>query len=94
MIAMLDTKIPELNDEFNLERFDNEILLYSVVDTRAVYLNETAFLVYGMCNSGKTVGEIIALLEEAYPDQKDTIREDVAAAINTLTENGALHFRD
>jgi hypothetical protein len=94
MIAMLDTKIPEVNDEFKLERFDNEILLYSVIDTRAVYLNETAFLVYGMCGSGQTVGEIIVLLQQAYPDHKDSIREDVTAAINTLVENGALHLQD
>ena len=91
---MLDTKIPTVNSEFKLERFDNEILLYSVTDTTAVYLNETAFLVYGMCSSGQTIGEIIALLEEAYPDQKSTIRADVTAALDQLIDNGALLLND
>lgn len=87
---MLDAQTFKLNTEFSLERFDNEILLYSPTDTRAIYLSETAFLVYGMCSSGKSVGDIIACLEEAYPDQKQTIREDVAAAIDQLLDNGAL----
>lgn len=91
---MFDTQIPTVNSEFKLERFDNEILLYSVTDTTAVYLNETAFLVYGMCSSGQTIGEIIALLEDAYPDQKPTIRTDVTAALNQLIDNGALLLND
>jgi hypothetical protein len=91
---MLDTQIPKVNNEFKLERFDNEILLYSVTDTTAVYLNETAFLVYGMCSSGRNIGEIIALLEEAYPDQKHTIRADVTAALDQLIDNGALFLND
>ena len=91
---MLDTQIPTVNREFKLERFDNEILLYSVTDTTAVYLNETAFLVYGMCSSEQTIGEIIALLEEAYPDQKPTIRADVTTALNQLIDNGALLLND
>ena len=91
---MFDTQIPTVNKEFKLEQFDNEILLYSITDTTAIYLNETAFLVYGMCGSGKTVGEIIALLEEAYPDQKDTIRDDVNTALVQLTDNGSISFND
>jgi hypothetical protein len=91
---MLDTQISTVNSEFKLERFDNEILLYSVAGTTAVYLNETAFLVYGMCSSGQTIGKIIALLEEAYPDQKPSIRADVTAALNQLIDNGALLLND
>lgn len=91
---MKDTQTPVLNDAFKLEKFDNEILLYSVTDTRAVYLNDTASLVYGMCASGQSVGEIIALLEEAYPEQKDTIRNDVTAALQQLVENDAVTLHD
>lgn len=91
---MLDTQIPTVNSEFQLERFDNEILLYSVADTTAVYLNETAFLVYGMCNSGQTIGKIIALLEEAYPNEKATIRADVTTALEQLLDNGAVLLND
>lgn len=87
---MDDACIPTMNAEYKLEKFDNEILLYSVTDTKAVYLNETACMVYGMCNSGQTIGQIIALLEEAYPEQKTTIREDVGETIRQLIQDGAL----
>ncbi len=87
---MNDACIPTPNAEYALERFDNEILLYSVTDTKAVYLNETACMVYGMCNSGQTIGQIITLLEEAYPEQKTTIRQDVCEALQQLIQDGAL----
>lgn len=87
---MDDYQIPHINSDFKLERFDNEILLYSVIDSTAVYLNETAFLVYGMCASGQSIGEIITLLEEAYPEQKDTIRQDVLSSLEQLIDNGAV----
>lgn len=91
---MKDSQIPVLNEAFKLEKFDNEILLYSVSDTRAVYLNDTATLVYGMCSAGRNVGEIIAMLEEAYPDDKAAIRIDVTAALHQLVDNGAIVLHD
>ena len=91
---MLDTQIPIQNSDFTLEQFDDEILLYSITDTRAIYLNNTAFLVYGMCGSGQSIGEIISLLEEAYPEQRDTIRGDVIAALEQLRQIGALTLND
>ena len=91
---MKDSQIPVLNEAFKLEKFDNEVLLYSVTDTRAVYLNDTASLVYGMCSSGNSIGEIIALLEDAYPEDKAAIRGDVTLALNQLVENGAVILND
>jgi len=82
-----DSHIPVLNSEFILEKFDNEILLYSVAGTTAVYLNETGYLVWCLCNENRPIGKIIALLEEAYPEQRRYIRDDVIAVINSLAEN-------
>ncbi len=79
-----------LNPEFKVEKFDNEILLYAVSNTSGIYLNETAYLVWEMCAQEQTVEEIITLLEDTYPLQKETIREDVSAAITSLVEYGAL----
>ncbi len=79
-----------LNPEFKVEKFDDEILLYAVSNTSGVYLNETAYLVWEMCSQDQSVEEIITLLEETYPLQKETIRGDVTAAIESLVEYGAL----
>ncbi len=91
---MHDSQIPILASGFELEEFDDEILLYSATSTKAIYLNKTAYLVYGMCDSVKTVGEIIALLEKAYPDQRDSIRNDVIAVLTQLQANEMLSFND
>jgi len=79
-----------LNSEFKAEKFDNEILLYAVSKAQGVYLNETAYLVWEMCGQNNSVEEIIALLEEAYPLQRESISGDVEAAIDSLVETGAL----
>ena len=91
---MIDSKIPKINPEFKVENFDNEILLYNSSDTKAVYLNETAYLLWEICKNKKTVGDIIQLLEEEYPDQKDYIRKDVLTAMQTLVDSGAVTFDD
>ncbi len=90
MVIMEYSQKFNLNPEFKVEKFDDEILLYAVSNTSGVYLNETAYLVWGMCSQDQTVEEIITLLEETYPLQKTTIRGDVTAAIESLVEYGAL----
>jgi len=79
-----------VNPAFKVERFDNEILLYAVSSTTGVYLNETAYLVWEMCTQGHSVGEILTLLEEAYPRQQTAIPGDAVAAIESLVDSGAL----
>lgn len=78
------------NPDFTLENFGNEILLYSVIGARAIYLNDTAFLLYRACGAGQSTGEIIAQLEAAYPEQQATIRDEVITALNQLVESGVL----
>ncbi len=90
MVIMEYSQKFNLNPEFKVEKFDDEILLYAVSNTSGVYLNETAYLVWEMCSQDQTVEEIITLLEETYPLQKETIRGDVTAAIESLVEYGAL----
>ncbi len=91
---MIDSKIPVPNSEFKVEKFDNEILLYAPADTKAVYLNETAYLIWQICGNNRTIGNIIQLLKEEYPGQEDSIRDDVITAIKILVESGALILVD
>lgn len=80
----------EINTLFQVEKFDNEILLYSVSKAEGVYLNETAYLVWEMCSKDNSIQEIITLLEEVYPNQKEAIQKDVISTIESLVNNGAL----
>lgn len=87
---MKSTQKFTLNPDFATEIFEDEILLYAVATGKGVYLNKTAGLVREMCGNGQTVEEIIALLEDAFPEQKDTIPIDVETAVQALLKNGAL----
>lgn len=85
--------VPHPNDDFNLEEIDNELLLYHPARTRAVYLNQTAALVWQLCDSERSVGEIVSLLEEHYPDSA-TIRNDVENTLRDLADNGAIDIKE
>jgi len=87
---MKDLRKFNLNPDFKTEEFENEVLLYAVSTGKGVYLNKTAGLVRGMCGTGSSVEEIIILLEEAFPEQKNDIRHDVETAVEALLAHGAL----
>lgn len=91
---MKDDQTPTVNADFTLENFDNEILLYSVEKTKAVYLNETAHLIWRLCSENLSVGEMITLLESKYPEQKDTIGNDILLTLQTLKDNGVISFQE
>ncbi len=79
-----------LNSDFSVESFDNEILLYSIRDSKGIYLNETAYIVLELCMKNQHVEKIIMLLEKTFPQQKAEIRGDVIKTIMSLIENGVL----
>ncbi len=83
-----------LNSDFQVEKFENEILLYAVSSGNGVYLNETACLVWEMAERGHSQEEMTAMLEEAFPEQKSVIGKDVAAALDALLSQGALLYAE
>lgn len=85
--------IPHPNIEFTLEEIDDELLLYHPAKTKAVYLNETAALVWQLCDSKRSVSEIVSLLEENYPESEH-IKTDVETTLSQLASNGAVEFKE
>ena len=84
--------IPHPNTEFSLEEIDDELLLYHPAKTRAVYLNATAALVWQLCDSKRSVSDIVTLLQENYPESED-IRTDVENTLQELSDNGAVEIK-
>jgi coenzyme PQQ biosynthesis protein PqqD len=90
---MNQESIPLPNADFNLEEIDNELLLYHPARTRAVYLNQTAALVWQLCDSERSVAEIVSLLEEHYPES-ETVKDDVESTLKQLADNGAIDIQE
>ncbi len=82
--------IPTPKKGCQLEEFDDELVLYDMESTQAIYLNETAALVFRLCDGNRTAGEIETLLKEAYPETAEAIETDVPKVLGNLADAGAI----
>ncbi len=83
----MDTsKIVVVEPGYLLERMDNEITVYHPTLATSLYLNETGALIWELCDGVRSVSEVIAILAELYPEQREQIADDVRALIRRLLE--------
>lgn len=66
------------------EELDGEAVVYDRVGKRAIYLNETATVVWKLCNGRRTVADISTLLSKEYPESAADIESDVSEAIDRM----------
>ena len=83
---------PRHKPNYRLEKLDEEILLSHPATTKTIYLNETASLIWQLCDGRRTTGEIAALLQEAFLDADGTIAEEVDVTLQSLLEHDAIEF--
>ena len=89
---MSDERIPIQRYLFAFEEMDDEGLLYHEGLKKTIYLNETATIIWKLCDGTRTVKEIIDLLNQVYADTGETVDADVTSAIAALAAEGALRF--
>ena len=82
--------IPIPAPDVKVETIEGEVLLYHPRNTRAIYLNATAAVIWGLCDGRRCVREIVAMIEESYPDAGNGLAEDVLATLAQLRDNGVL----
>ena len=82
--------VPVPAAEVESEIVDTEVMLYHPAQTRAIYLNATAALVWGLCDGRRSAREIVRLIGEGYPEAGDALAEQVLTTLNHLKENGVL----
>ncbi len=85
-------RIPRRTPDYRLEQLDNELLLYHAGKTTALYLNETASMIWQLCDGQRSDREITDLLSEAFPEVGGTVAVDVETALRRLEEEGAIEF--
>ena len=86
--------VPKINPDYLVEQFDNEVVLFTVSGGEVIALNQTAHVVWRLCQEGVTVGEMIRLLAETYPDQAGEIKDDVIAALQTMVKHRIITLAD
>ncbi len=83
---MNTTKTVILEPGYLLERIDNEITVYHPTLTTSLYLNETGALIWELCDGVRPISEVIDILVELYPENREQIANDVKALVGRLLE--------
>lgn len=90
--ATIQERVPTQVQHFLLERLDEDILLYHPGMTKTIRLNETASLVWDLCDGTRSVREIAVLLSETCPEDAPQILEDIETTLRRFAEEGAVEF--
>ena len=81
---------PRRRADYRLEEMDGELLLFDPNEKKVLYCNETAALVWQLCDGERSVTEMTELLVESFPEASDTIPNDVRETLHLLAEHGAI----
>ncbi len=86
----LITLHPKQCTGFLIEQMDGETVLLHPGKNIIVHANETAALIWQLCDGNNTEQDIIKILSSAYPESRDRIARDVPETIQRLRAQGAL----
>ena len=81
---------PRATSGYVIEELDGELLLFHPSSEIILHTNQTAALVWRLCNGEHNVAEIVALLGDAYPEASADIASDVPALLLELAGQGAI----
>jgi pyrroloquinoline quinone biosynthesis protein D len=87
---MTPSCVPKQAFGFFVEEMEGENLLYRLGTHKAIHLNETATLIWKLCDGSRTVQDIVDLLKQEFPDSEADIAVDVREAVELLAGEGAL----
>jgi hypothetical protein len=87
---MYELNRPFRKPEFIFQNLDNELVLFNTESLNVLYLNESASVIWQLCDGKLTIGEMVTLLSEAYPEAAGTIASDIEETIKLFLDNHAL----
>jgi coenzyme PQQ biosynthesis protein PqqD len=73
-----------------VEEMEGECLLYRLGAHKAIHLNDSAALIWKLCDGTRSMQDIVAFLSQEYPDSHDDLSADVREAVEMLIREGAL----
>lgn len=89
---MLQPNRPRRKPDYRLEMIDNELLLFHPAKTIILYCNQTASMIWQLCDGQHTAQDIAALLTAAYPESADEITRDVETSLQQFLQHDAIEF--
>lgn len=83
---------PLRQPDYRLETIDDELLLFHPAKTQVLYCNQSASVIWQLCDGQRTTQEIVTLLRDTYPEAANEIVEDVTATLQTFKDYDAIKF--
>jgi hypothetical protein len=74
------------------EVIEGELLLYHPAQTRAIYLNPSAAVIWGLCDGKRQARQIVELIHQNYPDANAELADDVLLTLQKLCDDRVLIF--
>lgn len=87
-------RIPATREDATLADIGSDTMVYSGSLTTMVQLDQSAALIWKLCDGKRSVGEIVSLLAEAFPEDSSRIESDVYEALEHLRREGMLTLQD
>jgi hypothetical protein len=87
----LDSK-PRRKNDYRLEQLDDEMVLYHPSETKILNFNQTASLIWQLCDGERTAAEMISLLSESYPESAGEIAADVQSTLQQFEEHRCIEL--
>jgi hypothetical protein len=85
------TDVPEQVPGYHAETIGEEMMLYSVEKTKAVYLNQAASIVWMLCDNKNTVGEIIETISAHFTEEPAAeLGQEVSSALSDLLRKNVI----
>jgi hypothetical protein len=84
--------VPRQVTNIEIETFGDGVLLYHQTIREAVYLNNSAAVIWALCDGNNSVADIENILRNAYPEGKDAIQKDIKFTLERLQQNNAIEF--
>ncbi len=89
-----DNRIPVAKRNYRRNQDASGVLLLRPGEPTVVRINQTALLIWQLCDGAHTTTEIVRLLEEEFPESNSgVIEQDVNAALIHLASCGVLEFQ-
>lgn len=88
MIAL--TSVPRRRRGYRLEQLGDESLLYHDRLLKTVYLNDSATVIWSLCDGSRSIADIIDLINQAYGGTQQDVGEDVRVGFQRLIDEGVL----
>lgn len=81
-----DTAIPSRRDGFHVSSVPCCKVLQDENNVNVLKLSDCSVLIWELCNGEISVGDMLSLLKESYPEAADEITRDVYRSLDTFKE--------